>query len=37
MDYELDYITAACGGLATVQTVYGLKQIKVPAGTQSGE
>jgi DnaJ-class molecular chaperone len=36
MDYDLDYITAACGGLATVETVHGLKQVKIQPGTQSG-
>ena len=36
MDYELDYVTASKGGVIEVETVYGMKEIKIVAGTQSG-
>ncbi len=32
----MDYVTAACGGIALVETVHGLQEIKIPPGTQSG-
>jgi molecular chaperone DnaJ len=36
MDYELDFVTAACGGIAYIETVHGVKEVKIEAGTQSG-
>lgn len=36
MDYELDYFTAAVGGTVSVETVYGIKNVAIEPGTQSG-
>lgn len=36
MDYELDFVTATCGGIANIETVHGLREVKIEAGTQSG-
>ena len=36
-EHELDYVTAVFGGKTLVETVYGMKEIQIKAGTQSGE
>lgn len=35
-DFELDFITATCGGVVNIETVHGHKAITIAAGTQSG-
>jgi molecular chaperone DnaJ len=35
-DLDLDFVTAACGGSVTIDTVHGPKEVAIEAGTQSG-
>lgn len=34
---QVDYITAILGGKIKIKTVYGVKEINIEAGTQSGK
>ena len=35
-EVELDCITATCGGTIMVETVHGMKEVRIEGGTQSG-